>query len=352
MVLKSRMRSKWGCVLPHSSLVQPNKFFCQRRLSEELIFLLEWNNSFCLFWTLIIKKKNIVEENNRKKSGQQRPLEVIQSLLYTELRTTGLQGSFLLGSQWARTETVPSAWQPLPQLRGCSICSCSPSPGQTPSPCLFLMAGICISCLHENKCYFTHQKFSPKWQRKMFNKNIKVTFSMLSKIKWHIIPELLTISVRLLYFQVLSQHTQGYFSHIALAHVRSPSQLVQTKSRAPGAAQGVKKQKTKTKKPKIQNILPFHWGTGAGSSCSESLGAWGWPSPSLQLPVAAAFGESIVVLVALKEQWELSSCHSCCNLAQQRSECEQWHTTDCPSLRWLLLSEEPVHLSGIFFGSV
>lgn len=151
--------------------VQPNRFFCQQRISEELIFLLKWN-SLCLFWTLFIKiKLKIMEENSRKKSGQKGPPEVIQSPLYSEQRKTGLQRSFLSISENTRTTmrqaprlcpgSLPSS-QPL----GRSVCSCSLSLGQAPSLCLSLMAGICISCLYENTCYFNLQKFSPKWQRK------------------------------------------------------------------------------------------------------------------------------------------------------------------------------------------
>lgn len=78
-----------------------------------------------------------------------------------------------------------------------------------------------------------------------------------------------------------------------------------TEHRASGAAPGITKNKKKS--PELPKILPSPRGRGAGGSCSESLGAWGWPSPSLRLPAAAAaFGESVVVLVALEEPGELS----------------------------------------------
>jgi len=58
-----------------------------------------------------------MEENHRKKSGQKGPLEVIQSLLYSDQTKTGLRWSFLSSSENTRTtqtgtETMPSAQQP------------------------------------------------------------------------------------------------------------------------------------------------------------------------------------------------------------------------------------------------
>lgn len=77
-------------------------------------------------------------------------------------------------------ETVPSTWHT----------AFLTAPGAQPAPaaphwdtlpvCPSLMAGICISCLYENKCYFTLQKF-PKVTK--FIKNAKVTFSVLPEIK-------------------------------------------------------------------------------------------------------------------------------------------------------------------------
>lgn len=122
----------------------------------------------------------------------------------------------------------------------------------------------------------------------------------------------------------------------------SHSQLAQTKSRAPGAAQGIAENQSSPQSPKI---LPSPRGVGAGSSCSKSLGAWGWPSPSLWLPAAAAFGESIV-LVALKEQRELSNCHPSRNLRAQRgSEHERQHTTALPSTNCRCLKSRCVYLA-------
>lgn len=54
----------------------------------------------------------------------------------------------------------------------------------------------------------------------------------------------------------------------------------------------------------LPQILPSPWGTDAGSIFSEPLGAWRWLWLFLLLPTAA-----FALLLALKEQWDLSSCH-------------------------------------------
>lgn len=191
------MRSKWGGVLPHSSLVQPNRFFCQQRLSEDLIFLLEWNNSFCLFWTLIIKKKiswkKIIEKNLVSR-------DLWRS--FSPCSTQSWEGQDCKGASfWAHNEPEPRL-SPVPgklchSSQGAAAAPAAPHQDRLPLPAYPLWL---------QSVFPVFMKLNAISPIKSFHQSDrgKCLIKMLSKIKWHIIPELLTISIRLLYFQVLS----------------------------------------------------------------------------------------------------------------------------------------------------
>lgn len=117
-----------------------------------------------VFWAFFIKSRKR-EENHRKKIRSERTSQCysVPVLLRDEegFQGASFQAQRTLGMRQAlrHAQHLPHC---LPHSSWSTVCSCSPSLGQTPCLCPSLMAGICISCLYENKCYFTLQKCFPK----------------------------------------------------------------------------------------------------------------------------------------------------------------------------------------------